>query len=160
MSKKNENINNVAPGSADQAPGYSKDRPNKRPTQKTKFRRGRAITVPMRKLNNGDEVAVEFTGDFSTMMLEAGGKKSAATIARIINMDTGAEEDLIVGTVLHSTLGKLIKREIHHPTEKEAESKHQWTVSELAGKKLILESLKRDDKNYYDVFVYVAEEDA
>lgn len=132
---------------------------NKRAIQKTKFKRGKAITVPMRKLNNGDEIAVEFTGEFSTMELEAGGKKSAATIARTVNLDTGVVEDLIVGTVLHSTLGKLIKKEIHQPTSEEAKSKFQWDVPELKGRKLILESIKREDKNYYDVFVYEAEEE-
>lgn len=128
----------------------------KRATEKPtlKYKRGRAVTVPMRKLNNNDIVVVEFTGEFSAIMLEAGGKKSPATLARITNLDTGVVEDLILNTVLHSTLEKYGQQQIKAPTVEEAERRFEWKVEALANKKLELTSTKRPDKNYFDVFAY------
>lgn len=108
----------------------------------------RVLNVPLMKLNAGDAVALQFTGERKTMFLgkpNSEGKftdpvtgkkydKDAAIIFRAVNMDSGEMVDVIAPSVLVSTIEREYKNDVKD-------------------KKLLLECSQRVGKNYFDVMV-------
>jgi len=111
--------------------------PKDRPAKVSKYSgKGRAVTVPLMKLNVGDEVALEFTGEVRKQKIGTGDKEPA-TVLRATDLDTDELVDVIASTVLISTLDR------EYPDDKGG----------IAGKKLLLKISQREGKKYRDVMV-------
>ena len=93
----------------------------------------RKLNVPMMKLNAGDCVAVQFTGEITQKKIGKG-DKPPATVYRAVDLDTGEMVDIIMPTVALSTV-------------------EQFFPDGVKGKKLLLEVSQRADKNYKDVII-------
>jgi hypothetical protein len=111
-----------------------KEKPH--PAKKSKYAgKGRPVTVPLMKLNVGDEVALEFTGEVRQQQIGKG--KEPATVLRATDMDSGEVVDVIAPMVLISTLDR------EYPDDKGG----------VKGRKLLLKISRRPDKKYNDVIV-------
>ncbi len=93
----------------------------------------KAITVPMTKLNAGDVVAFEFTGETSTRVINKVSKEPA-TLLRAIDLDTGEVVDVIAGKVMLSSIEEAYPEGV-------------------AGKRLLLKASQTPGKNYMSVFI-------
>lgn len=100
-----------------------------------KFKVKRRVTVPLVKLNPKEPLAVRFTGDTKTMQIGEG--KEAALVARAVDLSNGAEVDVIVSTVLKSTIDR----------------EYGGFVKGKALPPLLLETSRREGKKYNDVTV-------
>ncbi len=112
-----------------------KKAPKAKPAKRSAYAgKGKRVTVPMMKLNAGDVVALEFTGETRQQRI---GKddKPPATLYRVIDLDTGEVADLIGTKVLASTLDR------------------EYPGDALKGKKLVIECSQREDKKYLDVLI-------
>lgn len=106
-----------------------------RPARVSKFAgKGKPVTVPLMKLNAGDVLAMEFTGEVRKQRIGKDEKKEPATVLRATDMDTGELVDVIAPTVLLSTLDR------EYPDG-------------IKGRKLVLSVSQRPDKKYHDVMV-------
>lgn len=91
------------------------------------------INVPMFKLNHGDLVALEFTGETFLRQLDKK-TKEPAKLYRAVDMDTGEIVDFIGPTIFNNVV--------------EAEY-----GGDVAGRRLLLRGEKREGKAYLSVYV-------
>jgi hypothetical protein len=68
-----------------------------------KFTRLKVVTLPLFKLADNKAMYLKILGPF-TIGKQIDDKKEAATLAHVINLETGEEGQIIVGAVLKSTL--------------------------------------------------------
>jgi hypothetical protein len=98
------------------------------------------VTIPLLKFANNVEVYVKFTAETYIGRI-VDDKKEPPTMARVVNLETGELNDIILGTVLLSTLsenypdngyiGKAFAIKKHAPEGTRAYS--LWDVSEIEG---------------------------
>lgn len=104
------------------------------------YKRTAALSIPMVKLNAGDQYALTIQA-VREQVLPGGRTKTPATLLRSVNLDTGEMMDVIATTVLVSTLSRAYGEE----------------PGEWVGKSILIECSKRPDKRYMDVLIYEIE---